>query len=223
MIISTVVLTLLLVFGFNYLFDEFTAFFPELQSDTWYWVIVRYIWFIVITVLLFISFGYLFLSVAKILAAPFNDLLSEKIEIMHNPNYKEPESAFFHLAKTLIPTLLEELRKITIIITAYLLLYFLTLLPLLQVIAVPAIVVYSMLVISIDFCDYTFARHQMTYKEKLAFIKKHTFEMLGFGAAAYLFLFIPFVNLLIIQVAVISSTLFVVETIKFTHSLPLKK
>lgn len=211
MIISTIILTLLLIFGFNYLYNEFSAFLPQLKSDTWYWVIGRYIWFLVIIVVMFLSFGYLFLSVAKILAAPFNDLLSEKIELMMNPNYSEPENAFLHLAKTLFPTIVEELKKITLILSGYAGLLFLNMIPMMQIISAPLLVIYSMLVIAIDFSDYTFSRHQLTLKQKIMFIKRYQIEMLGFGAAAYVFLFIPFINLLVIQIAVISSTILVVD------------
>ncbi|MCB0279421.1 MAG: EI24 domain-containing protein [Calditrichaeota bacterium] len=197
--------------GGSWLLNRITELFGVQTDETIWATVLTIISAVFIFSLLLIGAGYLFVSVSKLFSAPFNDLLSEKVEIAYNPDYKEPENALLHLIKTLIPSLIEELKKIILIISGFLLLYAVYLLPVIQVLAPVLIIIYSVAVISIDFVDYSMARRQFSIREKIVFFKTNKLTMLGFGTAVFLLLFIPFTTLFVIQIAVIGGTLLFID------------
>ena len=210
-IISMFVLVLLIFFGITSLIEYVPGLFNLGDNDGFlYQFFYIFVSIIVVLMVIFLA-GYSFIAIVKVFCAPFNDLLSEKIEIMKNPHYKEPENAFQHFMSNLFPTIIEELKKISVFLTGYIIIVSLSLIPFINFVSPFILVIYSAIVLSIDFVDYSMARRRMKLKEKINFFKANKAEMLGFGTCVFLMFSIPIVNIFFIQVAVIAATLLFVK------------
>jgi CysZ protein len=210
-IISMIVLVLLIFFGVTSLIDFIPGLVTIDDKDGFLYQLFYVLISVIFVLMVIFMAGYSFIAIVKIFCAPFNDLLSEKIEIMKNEHYKEPENAWQHFIKNLFPTILEELKKITVFLTGYLVIVLLSFLPFINFISPFLLVIYSAIVLSIDFVDYSMARRRMTLKAKIQFFKANKAEMLGFGTSVFLMFSIPIVNIFFIQIAVIAATLLYIK------------
>ena len=62
-----------------------------------------------------------------------------------------------------------------------------------------------------DFTSFAFDRRRLTFREKCVRILSNRAESLGFGAALFVLLAIPVVNIVSLSVAAVSATLLVFE------------
>lgn len=210
-LLTVIVFTLLILFSLEYLSTWLETELPIVEDDSWVGVVVYYGAVILLAAVLIMSSGYAFLSATKIIAAPFNDLLSERIEKEYNPTYSEPDDPVAHLIKWLLPSIWEEIKKVTLIIGGFVVLNLLNLLPGAQLIATPLLIAYSILVISVDFTDYAMARRLWSVKRKIAFVRTYLPEFIGFGTSVFLLILIPFMVLIVVQIAVIGGTLLFID------------
>lgn len=205
-------------FGFGALTDLFNSATNLDSNATWWAMVLGFLWSMVLLLGLFISSGYLFVTITKIFAAPFNDMLSEKVELHYNPDYVEPEHPFQHFVATIIPTIVEELKKVSLILIGYVIVLFTFLIPVLGTLTPFIYIIYSIVVISIDFVDYPLARRFYTLKQKKEFIKKHLSTLSGLGTALFLLFLIPFMQLFILPIAVVSGTLLFIDISQEEHN-----
>jgi CysZ protein len=190
----------------------FSDFVPSLTGED-IWSILFYIfWLLLFVALFFYLASYSFISMAKVFSAPFNDLLSEKIELEFNPNYKEPTNAIRHFMATILPTVIEEIKKVTLISLGFVILFFLAMLPILTAFVTPVAFFYSILVVAIDFVDYPLARRQMSLKEKKKYVIEQLPELLGFGSGTFVLFLIPFLGLFVLPIAVVAGTLLFIDS-----------
>jgi CysZ protein len=70
---------------------------------------------------------------------------------------------------------------------------------------------WSMLWLSFEYVDLTANRHGMGFRAVVSVLGRNLFGTLGLGAALYVLLFVPFVNVFFFPVAVVSGTLFFLE------------
>jgi CysZ protein len=184
---------------------------PEVTNSDWLSILVQIIGLFLFIIAFFYFAGYTFFSITKLFSAPFNDLLSEKVEETSNDQFQPAEGSVSHFLNALFPTILEEVKKLALIISGFAILYIATLLPLLQLIAIPLLMVYSVLVVAIDFLDYPMARRQMNISAKIQMVKRFMPELLGFGTITFALFLIPLFGLIILQLAVIGATLLFIQ------------
>ena len=142
----------------------------------------------------------LFVLMVSVVAAPFNDILSARIgkKLGEDLNIV-PSKNFFQRA---VWVWFNELKKIAYIVAlttfSFLLGFFPPLLPL--------SIVFSSLLLSISFLDYSWSRHGFTLKECIKDVRKHFW---GYGISGFLFLFaftIPVLNIFLVPYAVVYYT-----------------
>lgn len=206
-------------FGYDYINSLLTEYSNFGNEPEWWQMVISVVWTMLIFAILLITSGYFFVTITKIFAAPFNDLLSEKVELYYNPDYVEPTDGFAHFLKILYPTLIEEIKKVGLILLGFAVIMFTFILPFINVVSPFLLIIYSIVVMSIDFVDYPLARRLFTVKQKIDFFKTHSFEMLGFGTAIFLLFLIPFMQLFILPVAVISGTLLFIDLNKSDYQI----
>ena len=66
---------------------------------------------------------------------------------------------------------------------------------------------YGAFALSFDFNESVWERHLPGFRNRLRFMREHLSAFLGFGLGAVVMMMIPFVNLLLIPVAVAAGTL----------------
>jgi len=152
-----------------------------------------------------------FTPVANIVAAPFNALMSEKIEEILTGKANISNTRFVEMA---INSIKSQFGKLIYILlwTAGLLL--ISIIPLVNLIAPVLWVIFGSWLLSLEYLDYPMGNHDLNFDEqKLALAQKRGLS-LGFGGAVMIMTSIPVVNFFAMPVAVAGATVLWVEQLK---------
>jgi CysZ protein len=148
----------------------------------------------------------------NVLAAPFNDALSEAVERLVTGK----PSVAFSLAvvvRDALRTVLLEIAKLALYVSVMGPLFVLSLL-------VPVLgpILYYVFgffftagYFAIDYIDWPASRRDRGIRQRFGVLRRHWWPMLGFGTGVWLFLFVPLVNLLFMPAAVAGGTLLFLE------------
>jgi CysZ protein len=178
------------------------------KPESW---IIRILWYLfyVFIFLLVVLLSYVaFFVIQAILSAPFNDLLSERAELLAYEK-DAPPFAIGMFLKGLGKTLVHELAKLSIYLAIIIPLFLLNL-----VIPVIGPIVFlffggyiSAIFFAYDFMDFCMARRDWTFGKKWRVLKQNRALTVGFGAAMHGSLLIPVFGLLCIPMAAVGGTL----------------
>lgn len=177
------------------------------QQAAWYWAALFYfaIIFIILAVLLIIVFA--FTAICNIIAAPFNDLLSEKTEEILNRKFDEE----FSLKKVMADAwraIKEEIKKFLLFDVSQLFLLILNLIPLIGTIIYAILsVLLSWWLLAYEYMEIPMGRRQLKFKDKRKFVNKNKATSIGFGAAVTLGTLIPVFNIFYIPTCVVAGTM----------------
>lgn len=148
---------------------------------------------------------YTFTLVANVIAAPFNGLLSEKVELLLTGQPIEVDGDWKKLMKSLVPMILAELRK---------LLYFLlrAIPALILSIFIPFIwLIFGSWMLAVDYVDYPLGNHGKIFPANVDVLRKRRFMSLGFGGMVSVLAIIPVLNFITVPAAVAGATAMWVE------------
>jgi CysZ protein len=144
---------------------------------------------------------------ANVVAAPFNDALSEAVEEIETGTPGPPFS-IGALLREVVRTLRVETGKLAIYLVVMGPLFVLSyLVPGVgQVVYTLFGVFFTMTYFAVDYVDWPASRRGLGLRDRIAFFRAHKASMLGFGAGVWVLLLIPFVNLLFMPAAVAGGT-----------------
>ncbi len=203
-------INVLLFFGLGLLF---VALFPDLiqlllpPGDAWYLTLMRALLWAVGSIVLGILFLLVFTVVGNLIAGPFNDALSERVEGLMG-GHAPPSRGLAHQFGELGRTALEEVKRIVFFLCGSLVLLLWNLIPGVgQIVYAVTTSVWTLLFLALEFGDYYLMRHWIRFRARWSQIWSHRWASLGFGAGASVLLMIPLVNLLLIPCAVTGGTL----------------
>lgn len=158
-----------------------------------------------------VVFSLIFTSFANMLAAPFNGLLAERVELKLT-GAPLPDSGWLGLLKDTPRMLGREWRKLAYYLPRALGCLLLFLVPAVGQTLAPLIwFAFSAWMMAIQYCDYPFDNHKIDFtvmRRALAGKRRLTW---GFGASVALCSGLPLINLLIMPVAVCGATALWVE------------
>lgn len=158
----------------------------------------------VITTLL--VFGYLFSTIANIIAAPFNGLLAEQLEARLTGK-PLPDSGIAGIIKDTPRIMKREWKKLAYYLPRALLLLVLYFIPVVGQILFPILwFLFSAWMLSIQYSDYPFDNHKINFTDMKHTLAKEKIRNLQFGGVVSLFTMIPVLNLFIMPVAVCGAT-----------------
>lgn len=150
-----------------------------------------------------------------VLAAPFNDALSEEVELIRIG--KEPPAfSFSRLVREVWRTVRLEGAKLLLYATVMIPLFFAAFLIPVVGHAVYSVfgVVFTALYYAIDYVDWPASRRGLGVRDRAALARSHWPVMFGFGLSVWLLVFIPFVNLFLIPAAVAGGTMLYIDLAK---------
>lgn len=183
-------------------------------GDSWWIGIVRtLIWLILGTALALVIF-FSFTIVANLIGAPFNGPLAEAVERHLVRNDSQISTTFAQMLTEIPTTMISELHK---------LLYFaLWAIPTLILFFIPGINIFAALVwgllsawmLALEYLDYPMSNHQHRFREVRQRLRRQRAMGLGFGGMVMLAICIPFVNLIVMPVAVAGATKMWVKHLK---------
>ena len=178
------------------------------QEGTW-GAIIYYLVATIFTVMLFFVVNWTFVLVVAFLASPFNDLLSERIEkLMRGDATLSFSDSMGRVGNNIFKVLIVEIKKILFIMILTLFSIIFGYIPLLT----PVSVAIAILLLSVEFLDYSWSRHQMTFNECLKDIKQNAIGYLFGGGFFFILVSIPVINLIVPSLATSYFTTLWVKT-----------
>lgn len=158
-----------------------------------------------------ICFSFVFSTVANWIAAPFNGLLSEKIE-QHLTGHSIEGGSITDVLKDVPRTLSREWRKLVYYLPRALGFFLvLWIIPVFGQVIWFAFVAWMM---AIQYCDYPFDNHKIGFNEMRNKLAEHKGKSFSFGLTVTLFAMIPIVNLVLMPVAICGATAMWVDHIR---------
>jgi CysZ protein len=195
---------LLFSIAFYYLFKElevYIAMANNLLPDWMLWL--EYLLWPLAVISLLVIFSFLFSSIANWLAAPFNGLLAEKVEDMLTGAPRQ-NAGFSDIIKDTPRTLGREWTKLTYYLPRAI--GFFLLMLLLPGIGQLIWFLFVAWMMAIQYCDYPFDNHKISFDEMKYQLKNHKGHSYSFGIMVSLFAMIPLVNLVVMPVAICGAT-----------------
>ncbi len=174
-----------------------------LPESSWLSFLRWILWPLFALSLLLLTF-YTFTTVANLIAAPFNSILSARAEEMMTG--KKPPENRLKLRQIIVPTLLSELRKLVYFLIRALPLLLLFIIPGINLAAPFLWLLFSAWFLSIEYTDYPMGNHGLTFQSQHKQLKQMRMTALGFGGGVTLLMMIPLLNFIAMPAAVIGAT-----------------
>lgn len=160
--------------------------------------------------------------VTNVIAAPFNDALSEAVERLETGAPGVALSVRV-LVRDLVRTVLLELAKLALYLAImgplFLASWFVPVVG--QILYSIFGFVFTAIYFAIDYIDWPASRQNRGIRYRFGVLRRNFWSMFGFGTGVWLFLFVPFVNLLFMPAAVAGGTLLFLELERRTEPAPL--
>lgn len=200
----------LAVWGGSLLFEDLlTRFLP---AEGWLSYLRWLLWpLFALAMALVVIFG--FTALANLIAAPFNSLLSQKVEQLFG-GQPAPALGWSEVVRELPRTLGSELRKIGYFLLRAIPLGLLFLIPGINLAAPFLWALFSAWFLALEYSDYPLGNRGLGFREQHQQLRGQRLTALGFGAGATLLTLIPLVNLAAMPAAVIGATLLALRTSK---------
>ncbi len=190
--------------GFSYLsdlIDSWMAGIPE-----WLGFITWIIWPLIILTVALIG-GYLFTSVALLIASPFNALLAEKTEELVTGKPVDSLEGLGAALMALPRGIIRELAKLLYYVPMAAFVLLLSFIPGLNAIAPVLWFMLGAWMMSIQFVDYPMDNHQLSFADVKDAVRSRRLSSMGFGGTVALCAGIPVVNFIVVPAAVVGATL----------------
>ncbi|CNK26061.1 sulfate transporter CysZ [Yersinia mollaretii] len=207
-VILPLLVNILLMGGaFWWLFNRIGDWVPQLMSYVPDWLQwLSYLLWPVMVISVLLVFSYLFSTLANFIAAPFSGLLAEQLEASLTGK-SLPDTGIMGIVKDLPRIMAREWRKLAYYLPRALVLLLLYFIPGIGQTVAPVLwFLFSAWMLSIQYCDYPFDNHKVSFQEMRSALRQDKVDNLQFGALVSLFTMIPFLNLVIMPVAVCGAT-----------------
>ena len=206
-LINLIVFSLAVWLGLDFFNSTVESMIPV--GDAWYWSILYYFLWLVAVLATALMVFFLFAIVGNLIASPFNDILSEKTELILTGQSRDEPFVLRVFLRESLHTLLDELLKISAFIAGMLVLLLLLLLPAIGPIFYSILsVLWTALFLVVEYTGYVFTRHQLLFKDQRQFIRQRKLASVGFGTGSLCLLAIPFLQFFTIPLGVIGAVHF---------------
>ena len=185
--------------GFSTLIERF------LPEDSWLSHLSWLLWPLFALAIVLVVF-YTFTAVANLIAAPFNGLLAEKVEVLLSGKVPDPTSGWKETFKELLPSLFSELRKLLYFVLRAIPLLILFLIPGVNIIAPFLWLAFSAWYLSLEYMDFPMGNHGILFKDQHQRMKNGRLNAMGFGGGVMLMMAVPGLNFLAMPAGVAGAT-----------------
>ena len=208
LIINSVLFASLIWFGY----DQFSPMVDKMMSNVPAILgFLRGIIWLIITIFTAIFVFFTFTPIANIVAAPFNALLSEKIETRLSGKSINSNSSFIKMVRT---SVLSQLRKLVYILFWSAVLLLISLIPLINFAAPFLWVIFGSWMLSLEYLDYPMGNHELDFKQEKQILAARKGLALGYGSSVMVLTSIPLLNFIVMPVAVAGATVLWVEQLE---------
>lgn len=200
--VNLVVFTLAVWLGLDFFNGQVEALIPT--GDAWYWAVLYYFLWVVAVLVTAILVFFSFTVIGNLIASPFNEILSEKTEMVIRGG---GEGVPFSLA-AMVRTLLDESKKMLVFIIGMVLLLLLNFIPGFGTLVYSVLsILFTIFFMVVEYTGYIFGRKGLRFSDQRQFIRGRRFMALGFGTGVICLLAIPFLQFFCIPLGVVGATL----------------
>lgn len=204
-LINVVTFSLAVCFGLK-LFGRVVEILP--QGDTWYYLLLYGVFWVFAVLLVLVLVFFTFTVIGNLIAAPFNGLLSERVEGLQTGTLPDDP---FTLKGVLLDSgrsLFVEAKKMTVFILGMVLLLLLNLLPLVGTFLYAASTLFvTLFFLAWEYLSFVHERKKLNFSSQYSYLKQRKILLLGFATGVLAVLAIPLLQLFCIPLAVIAATL----------------
>lgn len=208
--INTAVFTSVVYWGLSF-FDRWMA--GLLPSQEGWWAILYYLVWIILVLATAVLVFFTFVVVGSVIAAPFNDLLSERTEQLLSGRSMDEPFRWGQFLSDVRRTVASSLGRIWLFVAG--------MIPILILMfAVPGIgpligsalsFLFTVYFLVVEYTSFFFDRKGYSFKQQRQYIRGRRLMMMGFGLGVFVLMAIPFLQLLVIPLAVIGGTALCVD------------
>ncbi|MFT4518955.1 MAG: CysZ protein [Halioglobus sp.] len=204
LVINILIFGTLLTLGYGYLAELMDSMLSRIPS--WLSFIEWILWPLIGITVSLIS-GYLFTSIALIIASPFNSLLAEKAEELITG---QPVNSLEGLGAALMEvprSIVREISKLVYYIPMALFVLVATFIPGINAFAPVMWFLLGAWMMSIQFVDYPMDNNKLTFSDVKNAVRSRRLSSMGFGGLVAICAGIPLVNFFVVPAAVVGATL----------------
>lgn len=205
LLVNILVFSLLIWLGIDQFEGLMDRFLPS--DESWFAWLRWLLWPLFAITLLLVVF-YTFTVIANLIAAPFNGLLAEKVELYLGGDLPEQSGGVKQIVQDLLPSLLSELRKLLYFSIRAIPLLILFLIPVVNLAAPFLWFAFSAWFLALEYGDYPMANHSLLFKEQHQRLKGARYTAMAFGGSLTLLMMVPGLNFVAMPAAVAGATVF---------------
>ncbi len=175
------------------------------SPDPGFWTVFLHIWLLIFGfIILLVVCYFLFTILGGIITAPFNENISQVVEEKITGEKLITGIGFW---KDTWLSIKGEAKKLFFYFSILFVIFLLNFIPLIGN-AVSAVlgIIFSFYFNALDFLDYPMQRKLMTFRQKLKVTQRGGMLSYGFGAMAFLMMFLPIVNVFMKPILVVAGT-----------------
>jgi CysZ protein len=212
MVINTLLFSIAIWFGYAQFDQWMSSLIPNWMPD---WLLSVLMWIIwpLFTALIALVVFFTFSIIANILAAPFNGVLAEVVEV-HLSGQAPTAIPWQKILKDAPLMIWNEIKKLLYVLKWIIPLFILSWIPVVNFIAPVLWMLFSSWMLAIDYHDYPMGNHQILFSEQRDTLKQHRLLVLGFGGATLAATMVPLINFIVIPAAVAGATALYLERVK---------
>jgi len=177
-------------------------------GEAWYWILLNYLVWIVAFLLTAVLVFFSFTVVGNLLASPFNEILSERVEELVTGMTSDQPFSFTRFWSDARHAIGVELKKQVFFIGGMIALFMVNLMPAfgppVYAVAAP---LFTLFFLVVEYLAFVLMRKQMTFSGQQGYVFKRPVLMLGFGCGVFCLLAIPLLQFFCIPLAVVGATL----------------
>ncbi len=209
-LINTIVFSLLFMISLYILSDWLDTLLAQ-QAKGWLTMLLYYL-----TMALSISFLALvaffsFSTIGSLIAAPFNDLLSQRVEEIYRGINLEQPFDWKNFWQDVTSTIFQQLQRLIFLALIWVIILPGLLIPILGQVLM-SVVTFTFL--AFEYLDLPLSRRRIKFAEKRRILQSHKLPMLAFGSVCGLLMAVPILNILSIPLSVVGGALFYCERVQ---------
>lgn len=212
---------LALSIGYYVLYRFFVSWVGGLVGEGWYWQALYYVVIVIVACLVLVVFFFLFTLLATVIAAPFNELISEKTEQLVTGNFQDSPFSFLQLLKDSARGIGHFFRILGVYFGILIASLFLLLVPGIgPMLFAAAMVLNTSYMLAYEYLGYPMDRRRFTFKQKRRFLRSRLKWTMGFGLGNAALASVPVLNLVVMPAAVVGGTLLFLDLTAATTKTP---
>jgi len=204
--INLLVFTATVYFGLDLFQGLLETYAPS--TEVWYGVLLYYLAWMVASLLTAVIVFFSFTIIGNLIASPFNELLSERTEVLMTGSLVDQPFNLRRFWKESRYAVIVEIKKLVVFVICMVLLFGINFIPgigpLIYAVLAPA---FTLFFLAVEYMAFVLMRKQLSFSEQRRYIFKHPILMFGYACGVFCMLAIPFVQFFCIPLAVVGATL----------------